>query len=225
MVTIMNKNIQSREKAVNLLYNFNPDIDSINFINNDTNDLRRENVKISPLQKYSHLLKNYKNLEYVGGHKQTMGIHAHRLKNPMWKAIDNSGNEVLLMYCETNAICILCPKSYEIIKEFEKTANQGNPITWYLAENKYICCRFNLYIHQIITGCHGNGKGTGNISVDHENRNPLDNRFSNLRIATRKQQEENTSGIMPDTKRTRQKNARELPDGITQDMLKKYVVY
>jgi hypothetical protein len=30
---------------------------------------------------------------------------------------------------------------------------------------------------------------------------------------------------MPDTKRTRQRGARDLPDGITQDMLKKYVVY
>lgn len=30
---------------------------------------------------------------------------------------------------------------------------------------------------------------------------------------------------MPNTKRIRQRNARELPDGITQDMLKKYVIY
>ena len=225
MVTIMNKNIQSREKAVNLLFKFNPDIDSINFINDNTNDLRRENVEISPLQKYAHLMKNYKNIEYIGGHKQTLGIHAYKLKNPMWKANDACGNEVLLMYCETNTICILCQKSYEIIKEYEKTTNNGNPITWYLTENKYVCCRFNVYIHQIITGCYGNGKGTGTISVDHENRNPLDNRFNNLRIATRKQQEDNSSGIMPDTKRTRQTGARELPEGITQDMLKKYVVY
>ena len=225
MVIIMNKNIQSRETALKLLFSFNADIDSINFINSDTNDLRRENVEIGTLQKYTHLIKNYNNVEYIGGHKQTMGIHAHRLKNPMWKAVDDHGNEIILMYCETNTICILCPKSYEIIKEFERTANQGNPITWYLTENKYICCRFNVYIHQIITGCYGNGKGTGTISVDHENRNPLDNRFCNLRIATRQQQEENSNGIIPDTKRTRQKRARELPDGITQNMLKKYVVY
>lgn len=225
MMTIINKNIQSREQAVKLLFNFNPDIDSINFINNDVNDLRRNNVEISPLQKYAHLLKNYKNVEYIGGHKSDMGIHAYKLKNPMWKATDASDNEVLLMYCETNTICILCPKSYEIIKEFEKNSNQGKAFTWYLTENKYICCRLNVYIHQIITGCYGNGKGTGTISVDHKNRNPLDNRFDNLRIATRKQQEDNSSGIMPNTKRTRQRNARELPNGITQDMLKKYVVY
>ena len=222
MVEIFNKNIQSREKMIHQLFSFNPDIDSIDFLNDDTNDLRRENVDMRPLQKFAYLMKDFKIIEYMGGHTQTMGVHANRLKNPMWKAIDCNGDEVILMYCEVDTICILCPKSYEIIKEFEKNENNDATITWYLTENKYICCRFNLYIHQIIASCYGNGKGTGSISVDHKNRNPLDNRFDNLRIATRKQQEDNSSGIMPDTKRTRQKGARDLPDGITQDMLKKY---
>jgi hypothetical protein len=131
------------------------------------------------------------------------------------------------MYCETDTICILCPKSHQIILDFEES--HGKKITWYCGTNSYIIGRLSehklLYIHQIITGCFGNGKGTGTISIDHENRNPLDNRFENLRIATRKQQEDNSSGIMPNTKRARQKGARELPDGITQEMLKKYVVY
>jgi len=225
MTSLINKNVQTREKATYMLFAFNPDIDSINFINDDVNDIRRNNVEIKRLQKFTHLMKDFKIIEYIGGHISTMGIHANKLKNPMWKAIDGSGNDVILMYCETNTICILCPKSYEIIKDFEKTMNNCVPITWYVMENKYICCRFNIYIHQVITGCFGNGKGTGTVSVDHENRNPLDNRFDNLRIATRKQQEANSSGIMPDTKRTRQTGARQLPDGITQDMLKKYVVY
>lgn len=225
MTTLINKNVKTRENAMNLLFAFNSDIDSINFINDDVNDLRRINVEIRRLQKFAHLMKDYEITEYMGGHTSSLGIHAARLKNPMWKAIDKNGNDVILMYCETNTICILCPKSYEIIKEYEKNMNDGVPITWYITENKYICCRFNLYIHQVITGCFGNGKGTGGISVDHINRKPFDNRFDNLRIATRKQQEDNSTGIMPDTKRTRQSNARELPDGITQDMLKKYVVY
>jgi hypothetical protein len=83
----------------------------------------------------------------------------------------------------------------------------------------------NLYIHQIITGCHGNGKGTLNTSVDHMDQDPLNNTWDNLRIATRKEQEQNSKGIKDGTKRERKHNAKELPNGITQDMMKKYVVY
>jgi hypothetical protein len=83
----------------------------------------------------------------------------------------------------------------------------------------------NLYIHQIITGCYGNGKGTKSVSVDHIDQDPLNNTFTNLRIATRKEQEQNSKGIKEGTKRERKHNAKDLPGGITQDMMKKYVVY
>jgi hypothetical protein len=81
------------------------------------------------------------------------------------------------------------------------------------------------YIHQIITDCYGNGKGTNNISVDHIDRDPLNNTLENVRIATREQQEANKKGSLPNTRRERQSNARTLPDGITQDMMPKYVTY
>jgi hypothetical protein len=82
-----------------------------------------------------------------------------------------------------------------------------------------------MYIHQIITGCYGNGKGTKNIRVDHIDRDPLNNTIENLRIATRDEQEKNSKGIMEGTKRARKSSAKPLPEGITQDMLAKYVVY
>ena len=82
-----------------------------------------------------------------------------------------------------------------------------------------------MFNHQIITGCYGNGKGKSNISVDHLDQNPLNNTWENLRIATRKEQEQNSKGIKPGTKKERKQNAQNLPDGITHDMLKKYVVY
>ena len=72
----------------------------------------------------------------------------------------------------------------------------------------------------------GNGKGTSILSVDHLDRNPLNNRYDNLRIATMQEQQKNSKGTADDgTKRERKHSARALPDGITQDMMKKFVVY
>jgi hypothetical protein len=73
--------------------------------------------------------------------------------------------------------------------------------------------------------CYGNGKGTKNISVDHIDQDPLNNSLENLRIATRKEQEENSNGIKAGTKRERKQSAIQLPEGITQNMMHKYVVY
>lgn len=162
-------------------------------------------------------------IEFNEGHVKSLGTHSGKLKNSFWRINDN-GNEIILMYCKKNAIVKLCPKSYSRILEFER--NNGNKkITWFKSVNGYIAGSNKLFMHQIIMNCYGNGKGTKNVSVDHVDRNPCNNMFDNLRIVTRKEQEQNSKGIMPRTKRERKSNARELPDGITQNMLKKYVVY
>jgi hypothetical protein len=131
------------------------------------------------------------------------------------------------MYCEKDTICKLCPESYQKILDYEKTINKK--LTFFKCSNGYIQAHIPgekiLYIHQIITGCYGNGQGTKNISVDHIDQNPLNNAWDNLRIATRKEQEQNSNGIKEGTKRERKYNAQELPEGITQNMMKKYVIY
>ena len=129
------------------------------------------------------------------------------------------------MYCEKDTICKLCADSYQKIVDFELNENAGKKITWYRHSNGYILCSLNIYIHQIIMNCYGNGKGTNIISIDHIDRNPLNNSLENLRTATRKEQEQNCKGIAPGTKRERKHSAQTLPDGITHDMMRKYVCY
>ena len=77
----------------------------------------------------------------------------------------------------------------------------------------------------MITDYFGNGKGTKELSVDHIDQNPLNNKYNNLRIVDRKTQEQNSKGIKENTKKERKKNAKPLPEGLTQEMMKKYVVY
>ena len=202
---------------------FNYDSDSVyyKFKNNNKYDLRRSNVEIyHPYHKI--ISEKYQIVEYIPGHYITLGQDAFIMKNPLWKINDNN-KEYLLMYCEKDTICKLCYESYQKILDYEKNLNKK--ITWFKLQNGYIMGSIDLYIHQIITGCYGYGRGTKTISVDHIDQDPLNNTIENLRIATRKEQEENSKGIKDGTKRERKHNAKDLPEGITQDMMNKYVVY
>jgi hypothetical protein len=208
------------------LYKVNIELIDSEFLNDNEYDLRKENVKI--YHYFQKLIdKKYNILEYIEGHYNTSGCEAYKIKNPLWKVLNTETNkENILMLCTNDDVCILCPKSYEKIQEFEKNTNDGKKLTFYKHSNGYVLCSYNsLYIHQIIMDFHGNGQGTKNESVDHIDQNPLNNSFENLRIATRLEQEQNSKGIKEGTKRERKHNAKSLPDGITQDMMRKYVVY
>jgi hypothetical protein len=167
--------------------------------------------------------EKYKIIEYIQGHYIGLGNDACVMKNPLWKVLNETGEEELFMYCEKDTLCKLCDKSYIKILDYEKLNHKK--ITFYIDQNGYICCTTGLYIHQIITGCYGNGRGTKEISVDHIDQNPKNNCLNNLRIATREEQEQNSKGIKDGTKRARKHNAKPLPEGITQDMMGKYVNY
>ena len=211
-------------------FNYNTNV-VCEFKNGNKYDLRRHNVTL--YHGYHTNVLEYcektgcELLEYIEGHYTINGHDAGIMKNPLWRILEN-GNENLLMYCEKDTLCRLCPISYQKILDYEEIIQKH--ITWHKHQNGYIQARIPvdnkvLYIHQIITGCYGNGKGTNNISVDHIDQNPLNNTWDNLRIATRKEQEENSKGIKDGTKRERKTSAKPLPDGIEQHMLKKYVVY
>ena len=195
------------------------------FKNNNKYDLRRNNVEFFH-NYHKNIMEKYPHAIYKMGHYNDNGKDAYIMKNPYWEIENNSSNKIYLMYCETDTLIKIDDISLKKIVEFEKNNNNNKKITFYKHNNGYILCsNKNLFIHQIITGCYGNGKGTSNISVDHIDQNPLNNCFNNLRITDRKTQEQNSKGIKQNTKRERKHNAKDLPEGITQDMLKKYVVY
>ena len=195
---------------------------NFHFKNNNVFDLRKDNV-VCYHEYHEKVCREYNVIEYIPGHYSKNGVEPYSMKNPIWKVILNN-KEVLLMYCEKNTLCILCDESYKKILDFE--ASHNCKLTFYKHSNDYILCTYEcLFIHQIITGCYGNGKGTKNVSVDHIDRNKLNNTFENLRIATRKEQESNTKGIAEGTKRERKHSAKPLPEGLKQDMMRKYVVY
>jgi hypothetical protein len=193
------------------------------FKNNNNFDLRRSNIIIYH-ENHNEIISKYNVIDYNLGHYLENGKDAYVIKNPLWYIIKNEKNYIL-MYCEKNTIIKLCQKSLNKINDFETLKNNGKKITFFKHSNGYIGSSINLLIHQIITGYFGNGQGTKNISVDHIDRDPLNNSWENLRIATRDEQEQNSKGIAPGTKRARKSSAKPLPQGITQDMMAKYVCY
>ena len=74
-----------------------------------------------------------------------------------------------------------------------------------------------LYLHQLLLNYYG--KGCKESTIDHIDRNTLNNRRYNLRIATKPEQNSNTH------KHKKRKNTRSLPEGINYSQLPKYIGY
>jgi len=202
------------------IYKYN-DI-NVNYVfkNGNTFDLRRSNVDMFHTY-HNTIIQKYDVMSYHHGHISNNGKDACIMKNPIWR-IRDSDKEYILMYCETDTICKLCPISYQKILDFE---HKNKKIAFYKHSTGYIYCANNLSIHQIITGCYGNGRGTKHISVDHIDQDRLNNSFANLRIVTQDVQQQNSKGIKKGTKRARKYSAQSLPEEITESMLNKYVTY
>jgi hypothetical protein len=209
------------------IFKYSPENINYIFKNGDSYDLRRSNVEIFH-NYHTTVTQKYEVTSYQLGHITTNGRSAYTMKNPIWR-INENGTEYMLMYCEKDTLCKLCPISYQKILDFENEQNNKKKLTFYKHTNGYISSHVDetngLFIHQIINDCYGNGKGTHLISVDHMDQDPLNNTYDNLRIATRKEQEQNTNGIKQGTKRARKVDTHPYPEGITHDMLPKYIHY
>ena len=157
------------------------------------------------------LISNHK------GHKVTHGCAAGQYKNPyeIWQ--DDKGKFIKMNSNKGGTFFI----------DFDDLSKVKDS-TWWINAGGYVSGRPTkklIYLHHMILNWKPVKQGTNVLSVDHIDRNPLNNRKHNLRIATRKEQEQNSKGIMKGTKRTRKKNAQSLPEGIKQEDMPKFVYY
>ena len=157
--------------------------------------------------------KEHTILNIFKGKISRFGRYAGIEKNKYWLVKNNKTNEeYYIIDCGT----------LDIIKIDKESINKINGIknSWYMAKVGYILGKINndkIYMHAFLMNHYGPGKGQE--SVDHINRNKFDNRLCNLRLATQSEQNQNTG------KRERKYNARQLPKGIEQKDLPKYITY
>lgn len=87
----------------------------------------------------------------------------------------------------------------------------------------YVSCsrrQITQMLHQMVIDLNNiNKPDDDRYSIDHINRDTLDNRVANLRWATRSEQ------LMNADKRVRKYNAKELPEGISPEDIPKWVTY
>lgn len=213
------------------LFNYCPLTHKYVFLNGNTHDLRHENVIVYHI-KHEEILALHPEAKHIGGHFTKRGKNSYLMQNPIWEFNEDGGKTYIMFACP-DKFTYICEEGMNRIRLFEEKFNSGNPITWSCMNEFHLCgsvritnIESKLYcMHQIIMDFYGHGKGSMGLSIDHIDRDPLNNRMDNLRIADRKMQEQNSKGIAPGTKRERQSIARPLPEGITQDMMRKYVIY
>lgn len=165
------------------------------------------------------LSSRYSIIERLQGHIPNMGRSAGEELNWAYKLLDTeSKTECIGMFCKPNHITFIDKETWNKL-----TTNYKSSLTWYLGSQGYITRTVKdndevpyFTLHQLIVDYYGNGKGQK--SVDHINRNKLDNRSSNLTIVDQSEQNRNRDKV------ARHINAQELPPEVHVP-LPKFCVY
>ena len=210
-------------KLHNLLFS-NKEYDYIKFKNNNTADFRLNNIEF---KQYSiDEPKNVQIIEKGSYLKLHEGKYSGQIRNMYWKVKDNNDIYYLMSCKDLNKKNVYFKFD---INSLDKVLNvyKNNRYTWHIGKNGYAkTCyineegkKINRYLHQHLMDYYDNCLEKNTKTIDHINRDKLDNRLSNLRLATQSEENINTD------KRKRKKDAKDLPDGLTQDMIPKYVVY
>ena len=213
------KNYKSVKKLIDILYPDNKHCE-FEFIN-DINDYRHKNIKFKVQNNYSDEFpppEGYIILDYGTPYKIVGGRYNGQYRNMYWKVKDNNQVYYLMHIKDTTYTKIS-------IDDINKVINVDNTRpSWYHNLTGYIATTINgthqfYYLHQVIMNVHKEDLSSYERTVDHINRDKLDNRNSNLRIVSMSVQNTNRD------KQKRQEGAIDLPDGITHSDLPKYVVY
>ena len=195
--------------------------DKIEFIDENYLNFKINNIKIENVH---NIDEKYDIIKCIPGHVKNIGKSAGEELNYGYEVIDININEdndkpFFLMFCKPDTYTQIDKYYLDKIKYFNECE-----LTWYLTKSGYIGAHYKennkdkiIYLHQLITNWYGHGKGQ--LSIDHINQDKLDNRKDNLRIVNQSVQNQNTG------KRNRKYNAVDLPNGIEQINLPKYVVY
>ena len=194
---IFDKNINlwmyKNNKLINILY---PEqhIINIEFKNSNINDYREKNIIFTYDNRFLDtfiLPEEYELIETGTSILINTGRYAQQYRNMYWKVKDKNNDIYYLMHIEKNKYTKISIEDIDKILNFKGLRN-----VWHLHKDEkekytYITTTFidkinntvkGYYMHQIILDVHDVIlKGT-NMSVDHINRDKLDNRRNNLRL-------------------------------------------
>lgn len=208
------------KSLIDLLFNIT-NYKQIIFKNNNNNDYRFDNLNIILNDLIVINEPNNVIILETGTTKLiTCGAHSGEERNLYWKVKDEN-KEYYMMHIKDDLYTKFS------IQDIKKILNYNNSRPcWYLNNNGYIGTtlkinneRKSIYLHQYILDIHFEDNTSMDKTVDHINRDKLDNRRENLHFANMTEQNLNKD------KQKRQKNACPLPDGILQTDLPKHVTY
>ena len=214
---------KTKERLIDILYSKELFSD-FKFKNNDNNDYRKKNIELILDNKFKNIFNPPKDYEILeDGESQLIkeGSCAGEYRNMYWKVKDKNNNIYYIIHIKDDIYTKIS------INDINKVLNFKNirPI-WRLFNNGYVCCTINInkkqkvyYLHQVIMDVHDEDLTNYERTVDHINQDKLDNRYENLRLTNMSIQNSNRDKV------ERRVDAIELPEGILQQDIPKYIVY